>query len=307
MNKSVKNSLPPILSIVIQNYNYGHFIADALDSLASQTYENFEVIVIDDGSSDNSIDIIEGYRHKFKNFDLIAYPKNKGIHYSINHSLYIARGEYIHWLAADDFREKNFVEETMGVLLKNPSIPFCCSDFGYTDEKSGRFTLLSKKLLNNTFAPLVLEPISLIPLMSKSEFWIPTHTTIIKRDSIIKYGGFKQELLEKCDWYLFHLIALKEGVIYLPKPLSYIYCHSTSYGARVMSNKILRRKSANAVMHNLRADKEIFSLFLRSTALKVILMQNPFILLNSFKSWLIFYYCLNSHHIKKLLRKFGFE
>lgn len=307
MKNLIKNTISPTLTIVVQNYNYGHFISDALDSLILQTCKDFEVIVIDDGSSDNSIEIIESYRHKFKLFELISYPQNKGIHYSINHCVYIAKGEYIHWLAADDFRDEKFVEVTMGALLKNPSIPICCSDFGYTDKKSGRYNLLSKKLLNDTFYPLVLEPNSLVSIMSKSDFWIPGHTTIIKKDSIIKYGCFKQELLEKCDWYLVHLIALKEGLIYVPKTLSFIYRHSTSYGARVINTKILRKKSANSVIHYLKADKSVFSLFLRSTILKEILKQNPLILLRSVRIWLIFYYCLNSHHIRKILSKVGFK
>ncbi len=291
------------LSVVIQNYNYGHFISDALDSLLHQTFRDFEVIIIDDGSTDNSLEVISAYSSKFKNFKVITYETNKGTHYSINHSIDLAQGEYIHWLAADDFRAPNFFEECMSQLLSNPSIGICCSDFGYTDEKSGRFNFLSTRLLANVYENLVLEPKSLISLMRHTDFWIPGHTTIIKKSSILKYGPFKSELLEKCDWYLFHLIALKEGVIYLPKTLSYLYCHTKSYSANITSSKKLKRQSAEAVVNLLKKDNDIYADFIKSTLLKEIILQDFHVLLKSPRAWQIFYYCLNLHYLKKFFKR----
>jgi len=301
------NLSKPILSIVIPNYNHGHFIGDALNSLLLQSFQDFELIVIDDGSTDNSIEIINQYKDKFKNFKLITYPANKGVFFAGNHGLYIAEGQYIHWLAADDFREKGFIEECIAVLLKNQTIPMCCSDFGYSNEKTGRYNFFSEKLLKDILEPLVIPPSSLILLLSKSNFWIAGHTVVINRELIIKYGGYKQELLEKCDWYLFHLIALREGLVYVPKTLSYIYQHAASYSARATSTNKLKRKSANAILHQLKFDNENFTLFLRSTILKVIIRQNLFLLFKSIRVWLLFYYCLNNYHFKKLLQKVGFE
>jgi glycosyltransferase involved in cell wall biosynthesis len=290
------------LSIVIQNYNYGHFICDALDSLLKQTTQDFELIVIDDGSTDNSLEIIESYRDKFKNFQLIAYTQNKGTHYSINDSINVANGAYIHWLAADDFRDDRFVQDSMQILLNNPTIGICCSDFGYSDEKTGRFKLFSNKLIDNVSEDLVLDGESVVRLIQYSNFWIPGHTTIVKKESVIKYGGFRKELLEKCDWYLFHLIALKEGLAYLPRTLSYIYCHSASYSANISVNKDLKKKSANAVISILSKNDEFFSLFIRSTLIKHIVVQNYLVLFRSFKVWSIFYYCFNIAYLKRKIK-----
>ena len=303
----MKINIEPIkLSVVIQNFNYGHFISDALDSLLRQSFQDFEVIIIDDGSTDNSLEIISAYKNNFKNFKLVAYEENKGTHYSINHSIDLAQGEYIHWLAADDFRASNFFEECMTEFLNNPSIGICCSDFGYTDEKSGRFNLLSTRLLANVYENLVLEPKGLIRLMRHADFWIPGHTTIIKKSSILKYGPFRRELLEKCDWYLFHLIALKEGVIYLPKTLSYLYCHTKSYSANINSSKKLKRQSAMAVINLLKMDNVIYMEFIKSTLLKEIILQDFRVLFKSPKAWKIFYYCFNSHYLKKFLKRCHF-
>lgn len=58
----------PLVSILINNYNYGHFLAEAIDSALNQTYSNLEVIVVDDGSTDNSRSIIERYQQKLLRF-----------------------------------------------------------------------------------------------------------------------------------------------------------------------------------------------------------------------------------------------
>jgi glycosyltransferase involved in cell wall biosynthesis len=62
--KSVQNFQHPLVSILINNYNYGRFLTEAIDSALNQTYSNIEVIVVDDGSTDNSQEIIKSYQDK---------------------------------------------------------------------------------------------------------------------------------------------------------------------------------------------------------------------------------------------------
>ena len=87
------NSFNPTVTIYITNYNYGDFINNAIKSVLDQTYTDFELIIIDDGSSDDSREIINNYQ---KNKNIYAvFQDNRGLNASNNVALNLARGKYI--------------------------------------------------------------------------------------------------------------------------------------------------------------------------------------------------------------------
>jgi glycosyltransferase involved in cell wall biosynthesis len=95
----MEKQLLPLISVLIPTYNYGQFIAEAIDSILAQEYDNLEIIVVDDGSTDNTREIVEHYGETIKYF----HKENSGIASTRNYCLAKACGEYIAWLDADDF------------------------------------------------------------------------------------------------------------------------------------------------------------------------------------------------------------
>lgn len=108
-----KNQEKPLVSILISCFNYGDLIEQAVNSVYSQTYPNIELVVINDGSSDNSGDVIKKITKKYK-FNYID-QENIGVVGTIEKAVSISRGEYFIHLAADDILPDNYVEELVGV------------------------------------------------------------------------------------------------------------------------------------------------------------------------------------------------
>lgn len=267
----------PLLSVVIQNYNYAHYLPQAIDSIVAQDFpiKDMELIIIDDASTDNSKQVIQEYAEKHSFIKVIQYPENKGTHYSANHSMDLARGEYIHWLAADDWRDKRFLRKSIDALLKHPKIGICCSDFGYAKEQTGRSHLLSNSLIPGVTSPIAFYPDQLIPILRTTEFWIPGHTAILKKSSAIKYEKFKKNLKEKCDWFLFHQIALQEGVVYIPETLAYWYIHTSSYSAQNSRSKEQKKAVAREILSTLDQFNESRKLFHKATILRWAFSEVP--------------------------------
>ena len=114
---SIQRSDTSAISVVIPLYNAEKYISDCLESLLAQTFQNFEVVVVDDCSTDNSVQIVESYMPKFqdrlsllhteKNSGSAATPRNKG--------LYFSRGEYIFFLDSDDFITNTALKEMYSI------------------------------------------------------------------------------------------------------------------------------------------------------------------------------------------------
>ncbi len=98
-----------LITVYITNYNYGAYVQKALDSVLHQTLQNFEVLIIDDGSTDNSKDIIESYRSNEK--VRILYQQNKGLNRTNNVALNLANGKYIMRLDADDYLREDALQK----------------------------------------------------------------------------------------------------------------------------------------------------------------------------------------------------
>ena len=116
----------PAVSIIIPMYNTEAFIKDCLDSIVAQTWTDFEVILIDDGSTDNGARIAASYASSDARFRLIGQP-NKGLSEARNTGLKIARGEYMTFVDSDDCIEPNFLETLISLIQEQQADIACCS------------------------------------------------------------------------------------------------------------------------------------------------------------------------------------
>ena len=102
----------PLISVIVASYNYAKYIKETLDSLIRQTNKSFEVIVVDDGSKDQSLPIIEEYANRFKNIKLYTHPgnQNRGLAETVILGIEKSNGEYIAFCESDDYWTNNHVE-----------------------------------------------------------------------------------------------------------------------------------------------------------------------------------------------------
>ncbi|MFQ5348637.1 MAG: glycosyltransferase family 2 protein [Rhodothalassiaceae bacterium] len=126
---------PRLLSVIIPNHNYGAFIAQAIESVFAQDYESIELIVVDDGSTDNSLEVIcETVRrpNRLTRIEVVALPKNAGKLAAMNVGLDYCVGEYCITLDADDMLTPGYVSRSIRELLRartcNRAIGFVYSD-----------------------------------------------------------------------------------------------------------------------------------------------------------------------------------
>jgi len=142
----------PLVTIYITNYNYGQFIRKSILSALNQTYKNFELIIIDDGSTDNSKNIINKFS-SLKNVKIV-FQKNKGLNTSNNIAYGLSKGEFITRLDADDWLDENYLQIMVSKIKKNPDIGLIFSNYYLVDKKGNiveqffRHNFKSVKLLD---------------------------------------------------------------------------------------------------------------------------------------------------------------
>lgn len=128
------NERKPLVSIITPCYNMEKFVADFLDSILNQTYDNLEVIIIDDGSSDNTNQILQSYSDRFKTkefvYKIINQP-NSGQASALNKGLSIFEGKYFTWPDADDILHKESIEKRVSFLEDNKDYSFVRSNGAY--------------------------------------------------------------------------------------------------------------------------------------------------------------------------------
>ncbi|MDA8792854.1 glycosyltransferase [Bacteriovoracaceae bacterium] len=125
--------LVPELSVIMANYNGGDLISDAIESILNQTYRNFEFIIIDDGSADNSMDIIQKFQKNDERIKLIQNEKNCGLPKSLNNGIKAAKGQYIARQDSDDLSALDRFEKQIP-YMKEHNLDLCGSGTKYISE-----------------------------------------------------------------------------------------------------------------------------------------------------------------------------
>ncbi|MFN0065284.1 MAG: glycosyltransferase family 2 protein [Chlamydiales bacterium] len=254
-----------ILSIIIPNYNYAHFLPAAIESFLSESFGDFELLVVDDASTDNSRDVIERYIRQDKRVRALFHEKNLKACKTTTNGITASTGEYIHACSADDTRLPGFLTTPMRILLQNRDISLTCSDFALLEGE----TVSSSPLLQGISSPLFFPPQKISSLFAHSHFWVPGHTTCVRKKTFLRYSGYNETLHAHSDWFLFHQIALHEGVAYIPESKALLRIHGNSHYAPTKKNT----KEAHINLLELLQDPHERELFRKSALLGFIFRQ----------------------------------
>lgn len=114
----------PLVSVIITTYNYAIYLPKAIDSVLKQSYQNTEVIIIDDGSADDAASVIP--KHESVKY---FYQENQGISAARNNGISKSKGDYIIFLDADDWLEPNAIKDNLDVLINKPGVAFVSGNY----------------------------------------------------------------------------------------------------------------------------------------------------------------------------------
>lgn len=260
MNNIHLNKLPK-LSIIIPNYNYGNYIEETILSVINQNYPNTELIIIDGGSTDNSIEIIKKY-NKYINYWISE--KDNGQADAINRGLKVATGDYVAFMNSDDtYLENAFVN----IFNNKKSLD---KDFIYGDVMIGKNILESKpnKTKNN-----FLEISSLILFYYSAEYIIPSQSVFIKKDFLLKNRlNFLNENLHYCmdlDWYC--RISQYNPTVYKYPQINAFFRINDSTKTVGQSSKMKKEALEIAFLYLTDLSKEDFKIFFSNRFIYLVL------------------------------------
>jgi glycosyltransferase involved in cell wall biosynthesis len=117
-----------MVSVVMPTYNDARYLKSAINDILNQTYTNFELIIVNDGSTDRTVEILDSYAGQDKRIR-VFHKENGGTGSALNHGFEQARGEFGTWVSSDDNKQSNYLEVLVEVLRNNRDIEFCCSAF----------------------------------------------------------------------------------------------------------------------------------------------------------------------------------
>lgn len=122
---------PPLVSVVVPTFNRAHVIGESLDSILSQTYPNLEVIVVDDGSTDETAEVLEAYGDRIT----AVRQENRGHASARNTGLLKSTGEFVAWLDSDDLWEPDKTSLQVAFMVEHPDYVLVASDFSAFDDQ----------------------------------------------------------------------------------------------------------------------------------------------------------------------------
>lgn len=221
----------PTLSVLIPNYNHGRYISDNLDAILGQSRPPDEIIIVDDGSTDDSMTVINQYARQDPRVRVFRNERNMGVVYTLNRALHLARSEYCYGGAADDRIRPGFFEKALGLLKANPQAGLC---YGYGSEFDSETGRVSEYPIRLTDTPRYLSPDDLADALARisapgHSVTVPGNSALWRRTEFLRAGGYRDDLRWHSDWFALQVVALRNGACFIPESLVYTRMVRTSY------------------------------------------------------------------------------
>ena len=196
----------PLVSVVIATYNMARFLPLALRSALGQSYENIEVLVIDDGSQDDTRAVMEPFRSDGR--VRYVFQQNGGQASAKNHGIRQAQGEYVAFLDADDMWVPDKLERQMPLFLRSPAVGIVYSRFGYIDEAGRDLRIEDYELFRGRVSGALL-----------IRNFIGFGTSVVRKECFDRLGGFDESIGMGIDYDLWLRYSTQYEFDYVDRPL----------------------------------------------------------------------------------------
>ena len=309
----------PEVTVFMAVYNGEKFIRQAVESVLQQTFKDFELLIIDDGSSDNSLSIINGYADN--RIRVLKNMGNKGLAYTRNRGIDEARGKYFATLDCDDISFKNRLATQINFFSQNKDVAICGGKIKYINEQSNYTGKLFSLRGDQDFLKAIL--------MFNNIFF--NSSTMINM-SVLRKFHFEESLAPAEDFDLFEKIAAEYKIAFLNKWLSLYRIHNNNISVaksekRIIAEKIIAERQLvrygfnytadefelhtkftstelDFLIHHLERCRDWFTNLINQNAQKKIFNNKSFKLALS-RQWLrlLFYQFKTNHSLKTLFNK----
>jgi glycosyltransferase involved in cell wall biosynthesis/predicted O-methyltransferase YrrM len=232
-----QNTLKPFISVCIPTYNRADYLKEAIKSALNQNYDNFEIVIVDDGSTDKTEEVVKEFASP-----RIRYikKKNEGRPKTRNRLISEAKGDYILWLDDDDLLAEGMIEAYSSVLKNDPSIDVIYGNLQVFDSESGnRLQLFDPEDYTNDSSQILAN------LISGKGITFPG--SLIRKKLIEEAGGFDEEFPRAQDNELWTRLALKAKFYKLNKEI-YLY---RKHDANVSMNDFVDRSYESKVIRKI--------------------------------------------------------
>ena len=213
-----------MISVVMPAYNTGKYIGEALDSILNQTFQDFEVIVIDDGSSDHTVDVVKSYMEKDDRIRLIE-NEHGGVSRARNTGLEAAKYEWVAFLDSDDISLPERLKKQVAAMQSDPEVIVWDTAMRVMGENGE-----------------IQDEIKIRAPLTKAEFhkmrklgetiYVCTNAAIFRRDIALEVGAFDVRFSNSGDTEFFNRMANRGPIICVPEPLTLYRLHSGSVTSR---------------------------------------------------------------------------
>ena len=194
------------VTVLMPAYNAGKYIREAIDSVLSQTFTDFELLIVNDGSTDETESVISSYRDP--RIRLISQP-NQGVSAALNNGLQHASGKFIARFDADDICYPYRLQEQYDFMLQNPEYVLIGSDADYMDREGGY--LLRYENIGHSYEEIVEKIHIYCPFVHSSVFY--------RKDVVLELGGYEVKAHTFEDWLLWTKLIKKGKCLNFYKPL----------------------------------------------------------------------------------------
>jgi glycosyltransferase involved in cell wall biosynthesis len=205
-----------VLSVLLPNYNHARYIPRALKALLDQSRPPDEIVVIDDASTDDSIEAIDVFAAKFPCIRVLRNPTNQGAIAALTRGLQAARGRYVYFAAADDWVMPGFFARAIEALEANATVGLFCGEAVLIDGQSGR-PLGYRPPVRPIYRAGTVSPERTRRLLRRSDSWILTGSAVFRRSAVLAAGALDERLGTFADGYLARKVALTYGFFFVPE------------------------------------------------------------------------------------------
>jgi len=216
------------ITVILPNYNHARFVGRALRAVLAQSVTPERILVIDDGSTDDSLYVIRSIACNAPTVTVLSNGANLGVERTIERALALCETAYFSAITAPDELLPGFFAAVLPWIERHPKAGLYLTDFCF---RTGDSSELFPKHVRLRSDAGFLSPDQLVQALPRAGYILPAYGCVFRTEAIREAGGFRPELRWHADWFAELVVGFRNGICYVPQPLAVADMSPQNYSA----------------------------------------------------------------------------